>query len=78
MARAQLANERPREPMQTPKADLKPLPHPAGEVRDEALAARAQSGDAGAFDALVALFTDRVFGVAYRVRVDRAEAEDLA
>lgn len=63
----------------TQRADLSPLP-PArtGDGADEALARRAAAGDAGAFDALVVLYTDRVFAVAFRMLGDRAEAEDLA
>lgn len=65
-----------------PRADLSPLPLPAratrAELTDEELAQRAATGDPGAFDALVVLFSDRVFGVAYRMLGDRAEAEDLA
>ncbi len=45
---------------------------------DEALAARAAAGDVSAFDALVALFSTRVFSVACRILRDRAEAEDLS
>lgn len=45
---------------------------------EEALAARAAAGDAGAFDALVTLFGGRVFSVALRLLQDRGEAEDLA
>jgi RNA polymerase sigma-70 factor, ECF subfamily len=62
-----------------PRAELSPLPPPLrGEVSDEALAARAAAGDGGAFDALVLLYTDRIFGVALRMLGDRTEAEDLA
>src|SRR5262245_7867004 len=45
---------------------------------EEALAARAAAGDAGAFAALVTLFGGRVFSVALRLLQDRGEAEDLA
>jgi RNA polymerase sigma-70 factor, ECF subfamily len=45
---------------------------------EEMLASRAAAGDPGAFDALVALFTGRVFAVAFRMLGDRAEAEDLS
>lgn len=58
-----------------------PLPFralPQGDGADEALAERAAKGDAGAFDALVALFSSRVFSVAFRMLGDRAEAEDLS
>lgn len=57
-------------------APLRPLPQ--GDGAEEALAQRAASGDTGAFDALVTLFTSRVFAVAYRMLGDRAEAEDLS
>ncbi|MCP4500989.1 MAG: sigma-70 family RNA polymerase sigma factor [Deltaproteobacteria bacterium] len=46
--------------------------------KEEELAKRAASGDEAAFDALVVLFTPRVFAVAFRMLKDRAEAEDLA
>lgn len=63
----------------THRADLSPLPPQKGDDgTDEALARRAAAGDAGAFDALVVLYTERVFAVAYRMLGDRAEAEDLA
>ena len=45
---------------------------------EEQLAVRAAAGDPGAFDALVSLFSGRVFSVAFRMLGDRAEAEDLA
>jgi RNA polymerase sigma-70 factor (ECF subfamily) len=61
----------------TVPAPLRP-PLPQGDGAEEALAARALSGDTGAFDALVTLFTSRVFAVAYRMLGDRAEAEDLS
>lgn len=68
------------EPLSSPpRADLSPLPPRKGAcVTDEALAARAAAGDPGAFDALVVLYTGRVFGVAFRMLGDRAEAEDLS
>lgn len=68
------------EPLSSPpRADLSPLPPRTGaDVTDEALAARAAAGDPGAFDALVVLYTGRVFGVAFRMLGDRAEAEDLS
>lgn len=59
-------------------APLSPRPPRAADDADEMLAARAAAGDMGAFDALVTLYTGRVFGVAYRMLGDRAEAEDLA
>lgn len=63
----------------TQRADPSPLPPAQGaEGTDEALARRAAAGDPGAFDALVVLYTDRVFAVAFRMLGDRAEAEDLA
>ena len=55
---------------------LRPLPQ--GDGAEEALAARAAQGDTGAFDALVTLFSARVFAVAVRLLQDRAEAEDLS
>jgi RNA polymerase sigma-70 factor (ECF subfamily) len=48
-----------------------------GDGVEEALAARAVAGDAGAFDALVTLFGSRVMSVALRMLNDRGEAEDL-
>ena len=56
---------------------LRPLV-PQADGAEEALAKRAAAGDASAFDALVTLFTSRVFAVACRMLADRAEAEDLA
>ena len=72
-------------------ASLLPVsPHPSPAARsavghgaadsdgvEEALAARAVAGDAGAFDALVTLFGSRVMSVALRLLNDRGEAEDL-
>lgn len=77
---AQSRRARREEPLSgAPRADLSPLPPPrGGEVTDENLAERAAAGDPGAFDALVVLYSDRVFGVAFRMLGDRAEAEDLA
>ena len=54
------------------------LSHAQNEVSDEELASRAIAGDMGAFDALVMLFSDRVFGLSFRFLGDRAEAEDLS
>ena len=45
---------------------------------DAELVARCLSGDAPAFDALVRLHQDLVFGVALRMLGDRAEAEEVA
>lgn len=68
--------------MTTGRADLSPLPPPSRPAPspegDEALAVRAAAGDPGAFDALVVLYSERVFSVAFRMLGDRAEAEDLA
>lgn len=50
----------------------------SGDGVEEALAARAAAGDAGAFDALVTLFGSRVMSVALRLLHDRGEAEDLS
>jgi RNA polymerase sigma-70 factor (ECF subfamily) len=65
-----------------PQADLSDLPAAGADREDDGsdktLAARAAAGDPGAFDALVVLFNNRVFGVAFRILGDRAEAEDLA
>jgi RNA polymerase sigma-70 factor (ECF subfamily) len=78
MAMVETAQERPGvgRVAVPPRADLSDLPGDPGS--DEALAARAAAGDPGAFDALVVLYSDRVFGVAFRILGDRAEAEDLA
>jgi len=62
-------------------ADLRPLAPrtgPQGEDVDEQIGRKAAAGDMGAFDALVTLYTGRVFAVAYRMLGDRAEAEDLS
>ena len=86
MARAEpaaLHAERPRMegPMTSARADLSPLPpskrSPVSADGDAVLALRAAAGDGGAFDALVVLYTERVFAVAFRMLADRAEAEDL-
>ena len=64
-----------------PRASASPSvmrPLPQGDGAEEALALRAAQGDTGAFDALVTLFSNRVFAVAFRILHDRAEAEDLA
>lgn len=64
-----------------PTAETAPRPADDGAPgvpgAEEMLAARAAAGDPGAFDALVALFSGRVFAVAFRMLGDRAEAEDL-
>ncbi|MBI4345580.1 MAG: sigma-70 family RNA polymerase sigma factor [Elusimicrobia bacterium] len=49
---------------------------PSGEPSDEALARRAQGGDADAFGALVRRHQGRVFRAAVRVAGNRADAED--
>jgi RNA polymerase sigma-70 factor (ECF subfamily) len=72
MARAMTAESVAR----PPAPSLTPLP--TGDGAEEALAARAAAGDTGAFDALVTIFTGRVFAVAFRMLHDRAEAEDLS
>lgn len=64
--------------MALPAETSPPAPAAAHDGADELLAARAAAGDPGAFDALVALFSGRVFAVAYRMLGDRAEAEDLS
>ncbi len=46
-------------------------------VEDQQLAAAAAAGDAEAFSALLGRHYDRVFGLAYRMTGQRAEAEDL-
>lgn len=75
MARAMTAREtKPTETLNT--SALCPLPQ--GDGAEEALAARAAAGDTGAFDALVTLFSGRVFAVSFRILQDRAEAEDLS
>lgn len=54
------------------------IARPTADEADRLLVDRAVKGDVGAFDALVTGYADRVFGVAYRILGDRAEAEDLA
>jgi RNA polymerase sigma-70 factor (ECF subfamily) len=75
------------EPMTRPVEPLTPArrvpdartgARPSADDADRLLAERAIAGDVGAFDALVTGYADRVFGVAYRILGDRAEAEDLA
>jgi RNA polymerase sigma-70 factor, ECF subfamily len=61
-----------------PVAPIRAAVAGASDGAEEALAMRAAAGDAGAFDALVTLFSSRVFAVAFRMLHDRAEAEDLA
>lgn len=60
-----------------PAATLIPFPRRAATDPDQVLARRAAAGDEAAFDRLVERYADRVFGVAYRILQDRAEAEDL-
>lgn len=57
-----------------------PVSHPAGDTAgdDGALVARAQDGDAAAFDLLVRRHQQIVFAVAVRMLGDRDEAEDVA
>ena len=77
MARAMTA--KPDAPQTVPPLAPRPLrPLPQGDGAEEALAERAAQGDTGAFDALVTLFSGRVFAVAFRMLNDRAEAEDLS
>lgn len=77
-AMSRTASEREREATEKAAADLRPLPKAdAPDDPDAELAARAAAGDMGAFDALVTLYTGRVFAVAFRMLGDRAEAEDL-
>lgn len=47
------------------------------QTPDEALASAAASGDRDAFASLLARHYDRVFGLAFRLTGNRAEAEDL-
>ncbi len=47
------------------------------ETPDETLATAAAQGDRSAFGVLVARHYDRVFGLAYRLTGNRAEAQDL-
>ncbi|WP_343081975.1 RNA polymerase sigma factor [Ostreiculturibacter nitratireducens] len=48
------------------------------ETADEDLAQAAAKGDREAFAALLSRHYDRIFGLAFRLTGDRAEAEDLA
>ncbi len=48
------------------------------ETPDEMLASAAARGDRDAFAALVARHYDRVYGLAYRLCGDRADAQDMA
>lgn len=48
------------------------------ETADEDLAQAAARGDRDAFAALLSRHYDRIFGLAFRLTGDRAEAEDLA
>ena len=48
------------------------------ETADETLATAAASGDRSAFAALVARHYDRIYGLAYRLCGNRADAQDLA
>ncbi|MEU4801277.1 RNA polymerase sigma factor [Actinosynnema sp. NPDC023587] len=47
------------------------------EIADAALAGGVARGDLAAFEVLVRRYSKRVFGLAYRVLGDRAEAEDV-
>ncbi|CCH27561.1 RNA polymerase sigma factor [Actinosynnema sp. NPDC047251] len=47
------------------------------EIADAALAGGVARGDLAAFEVLVRRYSGRVFGLAYRVLGDRAEAEDV-
>ncbi|MEO6300619.1 MAG: RNA polymerase sigma factor [Paracoccaceae bacterium] len=47
------------------------------ETPDETLATAAAGGDRTAFGVLVARYYDRIFGLAYRLTGNRAEAQDL-
>ncbi len=76
MARAMTAKTTDEARPRPAATSLRPLPQ--GDGAEEALAERAAQGDTGAFDALVTLFSGRVFAVAYRMLQDRAEAEDLS
>jgi RNA polymerase sigma-70 factor (ECF subfamily) len=81
MVRAMTVHDEPVAVKQAPTSPLRPLPQysqAGGDGAEEALAARAAQGDTGAFDALVTLFSSRVFSVAFRILHDRAEAEDLS
>src|SRR5688572_29006606 len=51
---------------------------PMGQPSDEALARRAQAGDADAFAALVGRYQVTVLNLAYRMLGDSQEAEDVA
>ena len=60
----------------------RPAPDPAAHATDPAdteasLLARAQAGDAGAFERLSGAYADRVFMLLLRLLGDRSEAEDV-
>ena len=44
---------------------------------EQQLLARARAGDVGAFEALAAAYTDRIFSLVARIVGDRADAEDV-
>ena len=50
----------------------------SGEVTDEVLIGRAQTGDVRAFAELVQRYKDPMYNLAYRMLRDRQEAEDIA
>ena len=63
--------------------DGRPAPDPVAHAPDPAdteasLLARAQAGDAGAFERLSGAYADRVFMLLLRLLGDRSEAEDVA
>jgi len=48
------------------------------DIPDETLALAAAGGDRAAFEALVARHYERVYGLAYRLCGNRADAQDMA
>ncbi|MBS0658626.1 MAG: sigma-70 family RNA polymerase sigma factor [Verrucomicrobia bacterium] len=50
---------------------------PAAEVTDEELVARAQTGDAAAFDQLVVKYSPRLYGLIYNMTSNHEDTNDL-
>lgn len=60
------------------EADRKALERRKQDIRDRKLVRRLVAGDERAFQELVALYQDRIFGLVYRMIGNRQEAEDIA
>jgi RNA polymerase sigma-70 factor (ECF subfamily) len=61
-----------------PEVDATLDPRRARDLQDRRLVRRARAGDERAFEELVRVYQDRIFGLTYRMMGNRQEAEDLA